>query len=490
MNTNAKQIDFRQPKAIYFLFTIELWERLGFYIMRALLVLYLTKVWSFSDGSAYLLFGSFTALLWFTPVIGGYIADKIIGYQRGLIIGAIAFIVGYCLLAFSNVTAFYCGLSLILIGNGFFKPNVASLMGSLYEDSNDPRREGGFTIYYMGINIGGLLGAGFAGVIAAKFGWHVAFAASAVGLLIGLIVFLIWRNCLGDRGKLTAQHLAKQKLLLGLNYNSLVYLILIVIFFAGYALMRVTTATNLLLAIFGAIIITLFLISSFKREKSERNRMLACLVLIIFSIVFWVLYQQAPMSVNLFTERNLDRHFLGFTVPTATYQSLNPLFIILLTPLMNWFWNTINRSRFVFPIALKFVIATAIMGLGFLVLKWAADWFATGGYISSWWMVLSYGLQSLGELALQPVGLAAMTALAPKNMVGLMLGMWFYASAVANAIGGWVAQVANVPQNDLAPTTSIHIYSHAFAVFGWWTIAAAVVGLLFVPVLSRMMGGR
>lgn len=480
----------KQPKALYFLFMIELWERFGFYVMRGLLVLYLTKVFLFSDSKSYLLFGSFTALLWFTPVMGGYIADKVLGFQRSLIIGAVAFIIGYGLLAFSNVSIFYLGLSLVLIGNGFFKPNVASLMGSLYDGPKDPRREGGFTIYYMGINVGGLLAALFAGVIAEKFGWHAAFASASVGLLIGLIIFLTGRKILGQRGLETKEHLRKVIAFWGLSYQTLVFIGIILVTAVGYVLLRGVNATNLLLAVFGGVLVTLFLISSFRRSKEERNRMLACLFLIIFSIVFWTLYQQAPMSVNLFTERNLDRHVFGFTIPTVSYQSLNPFFIIVLTPFMNWFWNRVNRSTKVFPIALKFAIATALMGLGFLVLKWSADWFATAGKVSSWWMVLSYGLQSLGELALQPVGLAAMTALAPKNMVGLMLGMWFYASAVANAISGWVAQIANVPQGDLNPTQSIHIYAHAFSQFGWWTVAIAAIGLLFVPTLSKMMGER
>jgi POT family proton-dependent oligopeptide transporter len=479
-----------QPKALYFLFAIELWERFGFYVMRSLLVLYLVNVFHFNDSKSYLLFGSFTALIWFTPVIGGYIADKVLGYQRALIIGAVAFILGYGLLALPSTHAFFWGLSLILVGNGFFKPNVAGLLGSLYDGPNDPRREGGFTIYYMGINVGALLAALFAGGIAEKFGWNAAFGCSAIGLFFGLLTFLWGRKMLGERGLATAEHLRKQKSPLGINYESLVYIGIVALVVVGYFLMRQVHATNLLLAVFGGVLVTLFIYTSLRRTKEERNRMLACLVLIIFSIVFWTLYQQAPMSVNLFTERNLDRHFFDWVIPTASYQSLNPFFIIACTPLMNGLWKRANRNGKMFPIALKFVIGTALMGLGFLVLNWAAKWFATNGIVSSWWVILSYGLQSIGELALQPVGLAAMTALAPRNMVAIMLGMWFYASAVANALSGWLGQMASVPQNDMSPRASIHIYAHAFAQFGWWTVGIAFIGLLFVPKLSKMMGER
>ena len=480
----------KQPKALYFLFMIELWERFGFYVMRGLLVLYLTKVFLFSDNQSYLLFGAFTALLWFTPVIGGYVADRILGIQHTLIIGAIAFIVGYGLLVFSSSAAFYWGLSFILIGNGFFKPNVASLMGSIYDSADDPRREGGFTIYYMGINIGGLLASLFAGAIALKYGWHAAFGSASLALIVGLIIFLTGRSMLGERGLVNEQHTYRQRYLGLISHTQIVYIGLLLLLAVGYFLLHQVKATDAVMLIFGTALVGTFIYSSLKREKEERNKMLACLALIIFSIVFWILYQQAPTSVTLFTERNVDRHIFGFLIPTVSYQSLNPFFIIACTPLMNWFWKRMNTRQGGFPIALKFMLATLLMGLGFLVLTWATDLFSKNGIISSWWVVLSYALQSIGELALQPVGLAAMTALAPRNMVGIMLGLWFFASAVANELGGWVAQLAAVPKGNIPATTSIHIYAHAFSVYGWWTIAAAGLGLCFVPTLSKMMGGR
>lgn len=476
-----------QPKALYFLFLIELWERFGFYITRGLLVLYLAKLFLFTDSRAYLLFGAFTALLWFTPIIGGYVADKVWGYRRTLIVGALCFILGYGLLISTSIHMFYLGLSFILVGNGFFKPNVASLMGSLY-DKDDPRRDGGFTIYYMGINVGALLATVFAGALVEYWGWRSAFATSSAGMFIGLVLFLSGARVLGDRGLCTRDHLKSARWLGRITYSHLVYVLLALLIASGYVLLQLLLLANVVLAVFGTLFVALFIRNAMKRDVTERNRMLACLILILFSIIFWVLYQQAPASVNLFTERNVARTWFGHTIPTVTFQSLNPFFIITLTPVLNILWRKINKPNNFTSIPTKFVTATFLMGAGFLVLDIAARYFASDGLVNPLWLVLSYGLQSLGELILQPVGLAAMTALAPPDMVSIMLGLWFFASAIANALSGWVAQVADIPQSAVAATQSLHIYEHAFSLFGWSTIGFAAVGLLFVRKVGNMIG--
>ena len=329
-----------QPKALYFLFLIELWERFGFYIMRGLLVLYLTQFFLLSDHQSFMLFGTFTALLWFTPMLGGYVADRILGYRRTMIIGAFGFIIGYGLLVIPSMTAMYWGLSFILLGNGFFKPNVASLMGSLYQGSDDPRRQGGFTIYYMGINIGSLLAGLSSGLIVLYWGWHAAFATASAGLIIGLILFVSGQELLGQRGKATPEHYLHRRLGSLVRYTHLVYGAAVAIVIIGYFLLHNVVLADWTIAILGAAFIAVFIASALRRPAVERNRLLACLCLILFSVVFWVLYQQAPMTVNLFTERNVDRHWLGWDFPTVAYQSLNPFFIIVLTP----FFSTLVES--------------------------------------------------------------------------------------------------------------------------------------------------
>tara|TARA_B100000989_G_C19532968_1_gene471268 strand:- start:4055 stop:5485 length:1431 start_codon:yes stop_codon:yes gene_type:complete len=473
---------------MYFLSMVEVWERFGFYSIRGLLVLYLTKVFLFSDDKAYALFGAFTALIWLTPVLGGYVADKLLGYRRALIIGGTILTLGYALMAIPNTELFYFSLSLILVGNGFFKSSIASLVGTLYDGPNDPRRDGGFTIYYMGINIGGLIAPLVAGAIAVAYGWNAGFACASIGMLLGLLLFLWGQKMLGHRGAVPEPAKLKQKIFPGLSYSNAVYLGATVIAFLGYYLLYHVSLANYVLELIGAAIVVFYLLASFRQSHGDRNKMLGCLILIAFSIGFWVLYQQAPMTVNLFTERNVDRHLFGFTIPTVWFQALNPFFIIIATPFMNYLWSSTARSRFVIPTSLKFTAGILLMGLGFLVLVWASKLASNNGFVSGWWVVLSYGLQSVGELALSPIGLSMMTAMAPPRMSGMMVGTWFLASAASNAIAGVVAKIAGLPSTDITRTQALDIYSHAFSVYGWAAIAVGVGALLLVPLLRKMMG--
>ncbi len=479
-----------QPKLLYFLCAVELWERYGFYTMRSLLVLYMSKVLLFSDSTSYGLFGAFTALIWLTPVVGGNIADRYFGYQRSMIIGGGMFILGYALLAVHSQTTFYLALSLLLLGNGFFKPGVASLVGKLY-GKNDARRDGGFTIYYMFINLGGLLGPFLAGFIAYKYGWSAGFSSAAVGMLVGMVVFMLGRHKLGDKGKVPDLARLRQRFMLGLSNEHALYIGLLLLIFLGYWLLHHVQASNYVLELMTVVVLIAFFIMSFRQQKHVRNRMLGSLVLVIFSIAFWSLYQQAPMTVNLFTDRDVNRHIFGMLIPTSSYQSLNPIFIVLFTPILNSLWQkTGTKNRFYIPTSLKFTLGIILMGLGFLVLSFSVYHFANQGIVSSWWVVFSYALQSIGELAISPIGLAMMTAMAPKNMSGMMMGTWWLASAVSNAIGGSVAKLASVPKGEMTHIQSSHIYAHAFNIYGWVAIAVGIFSLLLVPVLKNMMGEK
>ncbi len=478
----------RQPRALYFLFLVELWERYGFYTVRGILVLYLTKVFLFSDNHAYGLFGAFTALLWLTPVAGGYLADRLLGFQRALIIGGVSLTLGYACLAVHSVQFFYLGLSLILIGNGFFKANVASLVGSLYDGPDDSRRDGGFTIYYMGINIGGLLPPLFVGFIIAKFGWGVGFASAAVGMFIGLLTFLIGRKALEGRGSVPDMKVLTERFFLIFSRQHVIYAVTLVLAFVGIYVLHHVRLSNWILEVSGVVLIALYLVTSFRQSEGSRNKMLGCLALTLLSIGFWTLYQQAPMTVNLFTLRNVDRTVYHWTIPTVMFQALNPIFIIALTPFLSKFWTYLGHSRWSMPTSLKFAIAILLMGSGFLVLAFAAQVAPQTGIVSPSWIVVSYFLQTLGELAIQPIGLAMMTALAPPNLVGMMVGTWFFASAASNAIAGSVAKIASIsPNQHLNPSYSVHVYGHAFFIYGLAAIGVGILTLFLVPKLSRMM---
>lgn len=476
----------KQPLALYYLFAVEFWERFGFYTVRGLFILYMTKIFLFSDSHSYALFGAFTALLWLTPAIGGYLADKVLGYRRALTIGGVLLTVGYVVLALNNKELFYLGLSILIVGMGFFKSNVASLVGTLY-DKDDARRDGGFTIYYMGINIGGLLAALVSGFLVQAYGWQAGFIFAAAGMFIGLLTFIFGQSLLQDHGLPPAQKIKTKLPWLFRRSSLLIFASSAIAILLTFFLLYDVVLANISLEIIGTLIILAYLYETFKQTQTNRYKMLACLVLTAFSIAFWVLYQQAPMTVNLFTERNVNREFMHHLIPTVSFQSLNPFFIIVFTPVLNWLWKFLRKKRINFSTSLKFTAAIFLMGIGFLVLKWSVNFFSHGGIVSMWWIVLSYGLQSFAELMLQPIGLAMMTAMAPRNLSGLMVGTWFLASAISNAIAGSVAKVADVSKSLDSPTHSAHIYAHAFGIYGWWAIGIGFIALLLVPFLSRIM---
>ncbi len=470
----------KQPGLLYYLFCVELWERFGFYTVRGLLVFYLTQHFGFTDAQSYSLFGIFAAFLWMTPMAGGYIGERFLDYQKCLILGSIFYIIGYSSLAIDSVHAFYIGLSLLLIGNGLFKPNMPSLVGTLYEGEDDPRRDGGFTIYYMGINIGGGAGALISGSVAHAYGWSAGFFCAAVGMAIGLVIFLAGKKFLKGKG------IAHQSNDLA-SYVGVIGGCVLLTVVSALLLHYVSVANYAFVAL--SVGITLwFLWLCSRQPRQDRNRMLACFLLTIFSIAFWALYQQAPMTLNLFAERNVIRHVMGFVIPPVWYQSLNPIFIILLTPLMNEFWKrTHPESGWHMSIGMKFAIATFLMAFGFIIVSIAVRRDSTGGMISSWWLVASYGLQSLGELMLSPIGLSMMTAMAPKKLVSVMLGIWFFSTAVSNCLGGYIAKWASIPQSLHNKVAIANIYSHVFEEYGMIALAVGVGVLMMVPTLKRMM---
>lgn len=475
-----------QPKNFYFLFFVELWERFGFYAMTCILTLYLTKIFLFSDQKSYTLFGIFSSLLWFTPMLGGPLADRLLGLQRSIVVGAVFLIAGYFLLGIKVHWVFYFGLGCLLIGNGLFKTNIPALVGILYDGQKDPRRDSGFTIYYMGINIGALLGPIVVGIVVEKISWQAGFFAASIGMALGLIWFLIGQKNLGNLGiEPSKQKLHQKKLgITNLNWS---YIGCLAVAIIGAMLLFHEIISISVMVILGVVGVSYYLYAAFKQTRADRNRMIGCLILVGFSIVFWTLYQQAPMTLNLFTDRNIDRHLFGILIPTETFQSLNPLFIFLFTPFLSWYWRASAKTVFNLSTASKFSWGIIIMSVGFLVLTWSVDLSHTGQNISAWWIVLSYAVQSLAELMISPIGLSMMTAMAPPNMQGMMMGIWFLSSAIANALAGYAAQWASVPDNISNFHQAALIYSHAFSLYGWLGIGSGVIAVLCIPMLKKMM---
>jgi len=285
-NRTPMTSSIKQPKGLYFLFVVELWERYAFYTVNGFLVLYLTKALLFSDDQAYGLFAAYSALIWLTPSVGGFLADRFLGFRKILMIGGILLTTGYAMLAIPSHNTFYIAMSFLLIGNGFFKPCIEGLLGALYQGAKDPRRDGGFTIYYMGINVGSMLGPLLSGYLAATYGWSIGFFAASIGMLIGLLIFIFGSNYLGNKGLapelniITEMTKPKIKPFI-LNYGSIIAIII-----AGCFLLHHDNYSSLTVELLGAVIVIYYLISAFKQTKNDRNKMLGCLILVIFSIAF------------------------------------------------------------------------------------------------------------------------------------------------------------------------------------------------------------
>ncbi|MFA5161811.1 MAG: peptide MFS transporter [Elusimicrobiales bacterium] len=382
------------PKGLYMLFSVELWERFGYYGMRALLTLYMVKYLMFSTEKSGSVYGWFTGLVYLAPLLGGYIADRYLGQRKCITIGAILMSAGYFLLGFSK-ELFFPSLLTIILGNGFFKPNISTIVGKLYEPG-DHRRDGGFTIFYMGINIGAMLSPLIAGYLGENFGWRYGFWSASVGMLVGLAIFLLnSRSALGNLCMGPAACSAP-----GVE---------------GEPVHKASEPLTL----------------------EEKQRVAVIFILTFFAIFFWAAFEQAGTSLTLFADRSTDRTLFGWTFPASWFQAVNPVFIILLAlPFSRlWTWMADKGIEPVTP--KKFAWGLVFLGLGFVVMIFAArEYKATGAPISFMWLSAAYFLHTIGELCLSPVGLSMVTKLAPAKFASLLMGTWFLSSAAANIIGG------------------------------------------------------
>lgn len=489
MSLSQRIVDFfGQPAKLYILFFAEMWERYGFYTNRTILTLYMTEKLLLSNDHAYAIFGAFTALLYLTPTAGGFAADRLLGYRRAILIGGLFLAAGYALLAVPGLTCFYYGLAAVIIGNGFFKPNVSAAVGQLYE-RNDPRRAGGFSIFYAGINIGAMLPTLIVAYLISVAGWPAAFLMATAGVLLGLAVLFFGLRNDKKIGMPPELDYTRPQL-----FTKYMYLILgvVVTFVAMVLLCEHTTTANYVLFIFGGAFVAYSLFKSFTFPPKQRNRLLLCHILILFSILFWVLYQQAAMSLTIFTQFNTNRHFINWNIPTMMFQSFNPLTIIVFAPILSWLWVKLSKFKKNMNPSIpgKFAYGTIFMGAGFIFLPFLIKDTGHTGLISFWWIIFSYFLQSIGELLVSPVGLSMVTELSPLRMVGLMMGAWFFASAVANSIAAYAAQWTTIASGSNNPLLTNGQYALVFGWLGGTAIVAGIIALAFTPLMKRLLSER
>jgi len=424
---------FGHPRGLSTLFFTEMWERFSYYGMRGFLILYMTKALGFTDPHAGAVYGNYVGSVWLAAIFGGVIADRWLGHYRSVLLGGTIIALGHFTLALHALPFFYAGLSLIVLGTGLLKPNVSTLVGSLYEQG-DERRDAGFSIFYMGINLGALLGPLVAGKLAEGVDWHLGFACAGVGMTLGLAQYVLGRRRLAP----AIERLAARP-------------------GAAAAAAPVPGSTG-----------------GFTTE--DWKRMTAVVVFFAFASLFWGAYEQAGSTLNLFADRYVHLELLGIKLYASWFVSVQAAFVILLSPAFAWLWVTLGPRQPSSPA--KFALALLFVGLAFVLLMPAGAIAQGGVRISPLWLVAAYFIEELGELCLSPVGLSVVTKLAPKQVVGLMMGVFFLSNALGNKLAGWSAGfISTTP----LPTL--------FGVTAAVTLGAAAVMFLLIRPVQRLMGG-
>ncbi|SCF20647.1 peptide MFS transporter [Micromonospora mirobrigensis] len=474
---------FGHPRALATLFLTEMWERFSFYGMRAILVLYLTAASAdaglgLRESTANAVYGTYNAMVYLMALPGGWVADRLIGARRSVLWGGIVIAAGHYVMAIPTGWSVFAGMTLIVLGTGLLKPNISTMVGDLY-DRDSPRRDAGFSIFYMGINLGAFIAPLICGFLGERINWHLGFAAAAVGMTFGVIQYVLGARNLGDAGARPADPLlgadrrrALRRLGIGV---AVLALVLLALGLAG--LFTVNSVVNLLTIATVVITIGYFarIITDREISATERLRVKAYLWLFVFAAAFWLIYDQAGSVLNIFAADRTDRDVFGFTFPASWLQSVNPILIIIGAPLAAALWVKLGH-RVSTPA--KFAVGLILNGLSFVLMAAAARAAVGGDLVSPWWLVAVYAIQVAGELALSPVGLSATTRLAPVKYASQMLGLWFLATAVGDAIGGQVARLAETwPE----PTY--------FLTFGLASVVLGVAAVAASRHIRRMMVG-
>jgi len=495
------------PDALFVLFGAEMWERFSYYGMRALLTLFMVKVLfvemdtGAADARALGIYGSYTSMVYLFPVIGGLIADQIFGFRKSILFGGILMMLGHFSLALMGIPAledsllvFFASLALIIVGNGYFKPNISSFLGEFYEP-NDERKDGAFTIFYMGVNIGAFLSTLTCGYVGEEIGWHYGFGLAGIGMGAGLILFyLLGPRTFGQKGLEPDREDAHRPVFASFSKTNLVFLGSILFVPVCAVFLNFDQAMSTLLLIVSIGIIAYLIITALRNEdKAAGQRLLVVVVLFFFHAVFWALFEQAGGSLTLFTDRNVDRMFFGTEIPASIFQSLNPGYIVILAPVFSWMWIRLRRAKIEPSTPMKFVLGLAQLGLGFLVIVWGGNTFGSDdGMVPVIFLFLMYLLHTTGELFLSPVGLSMITKLSPAKIVGFVMGAWFLSIALANKMAGEIGKLTaseDLPEN-ATPLETLSIYTDTYMTWGVYVVlGAAAILLLLVPLLRKWMHG-
>lgn len=482
-----------QTRSFSTVFLIEMWERFGFYGMQVLMVTYMMKKLGFVDTKANLVWGAAAALIYATPAIGGWVGDKLIGTRRTMVTGAVVLALGYMLLWIpsDNPTLLYCALGVIIVGNGFFKPNAGNLVRKIYE-GDDVRIDSAFTIYYMAVNVGSMVsmtatpwirdyvGAHYGDAM----GWHTAFGACAVGLALGLANYSLMHRTLAHIGSPADEQPLKMQRVLSLFAASLV-LVLVSAF-----ILQSLLAAKICVYLAGIVILGIFVHLIRHAGKGERAGLIAALVLTVQTIFFFIFYAQMATSLNLFAQKNVNLSFDVFGIHLFNwipeqYQNLNAIWIVVLSPVLVAIYNSLGRVGKDPSVAFKFALGFAAVAVGFFMYGLGAMG-AVDGQVSSWTMIWGYGFYSLGELLVSGLGLAMIARYVPARMGGFMMGAYYVAVGISQYLGSVVANLAAMPENISSPVESLHIYVGLFNKLGFVGVGCTVLAVAMLPLMNRL----
>ncbi|MES2703554.1 MAG: peptide MFS transporter [Bacteroidota bacterium] len=476
----------KYPKQLWYLFLSEMWERFAFYGMRGMLTVFMVKELLLSEGDAQLKYGGIQAFIYAMTFVGGLFADKILGFRKSIFWGGLLMIIGSFTLAFSPKELYYIGISFTIIGTGFFKPNISTMVGNLYREG-DPRRDAGFALFYSGINIGALLGGWLCIVVAKNYSWNMAFGLAGIGMIIGLLTFVFTKGSLGPIGfPPMAGKLSKEKIL---RNDILVYVGSLLVIPFIYLLVKNSQYTDYFMYTVGPLaLIYIFFEIAKLTTKAEKQKMIAAMIFIIFSIFFWAFFEQAGGSLSLFALNNLHDNLLGVKMdPNAVNNSSNSVFVVILSPIIGLLWLWLAKRKTEPNTVIKFGIGFLFVAVSFYIYYYTRFFADASGKTSLDIFTLAYLVSTLGELCLSPIGLSLMTTLSPKPLHGMMMGMWFLASAYGQYAAGILGKGMTTVNENASLTEKLLSYTEGYKQLAIYALIAGIVLIAISPIVRKLM---
>jgi POT family proton-dependent oligopeptide transporter len=475
----------KYPKQLWYLFLSEMWERFAFYGMRGMLTIFMLNQLMLTEKAANLQYGATQAFVYTLAFIGGLFADKILGFRKSIFWGGFLMIVGSFILASSPVKMFYIGISFTIVGTGFFKPNISTMVGSLYA-KGDPRRDAGFGLFYSGINIGALLGGAICVWLGKHYSWNAAFSCAGIVMTISLLIFIFTKRTLGPIGlsplvpKFSVSKIRMYDMMVYAGSLLIIPLVLLLVSNSDY--------TNMFMYIVGPLTLVYIIYEMLKYNKVEKQKIAAAMIFIIFSIFFWAFFEQSGGSLNIFAEHNLTDKVLGISIdPNVVNNSSNSLFIIAFSPLIGLLWLWLNKRKIEPNTVVKFGLGFLFLSLAFYVFYYTRFFADKNGVTSLDVFTIAYLVITFGELCLSPIGMSIVTKLSPKPMHGVMMGMWFLASAYGQYAAGLLGADMSSSNPNASLSDKLILYTDGYKHLAIYALIAGVVLIIISPLVRKLM---